>query len=82
MAKVIAYISAVIIVSPTLAPLVGSLLLSQFNNNWHSIFICLGVFGFISLLLVVFCLQESNKHKHTNPLNLAVIFKDYFSIFK
>ena len=81
MAKIVAYISAVIIISPVLAPLVGSAFLGHYHN-WHSIFIGLDIFGLISLLLVIFFLKESNKHKHSNPLSLGKIFKGYLSIFK
>ena len=81
MAKIVAYISAVIIISPVLAPLAGAAFLGHYHN-WHSIFIGLDIFGLISLLLVIFFLKESNQYKHTNPLNLTKIFKDYLSIFK
>lgn len=81
MAKIVAYISAVIIISPVLAPLVGSLFLARYHN-WHSIFMGLDIFGFIALLLVVCFLKESNQHIHKNPLGLGKILLGYLEIFK
>ena len=49
MAKIVSYISAVIIISPVLAPLAGAAFLGHYHN-WHSIFIGLDIFGFVSFI--------------------------------
>ncbi|KGJ03107.1 MFS transporter, DHA1 family, bicyclomycin/chloramphenicol resistance protein [Paracoccus halophilus] len=70
-ARMMAAIMIVISVSPMLAPLTGSAVMTM--GGWREIFFVLAGAGLVSLLLIVFCLPETLGARHRHPIRLAAM---------
>lgn len=74
--KILAIMAAVTILAPALGPLIGALLIQWYD--WRYLFWLLFALGFISTILLLLYMPESNKNKH--QINIPAIGKGYFSI--
>ncbi|WP_041351341.1 multidrug effflux MFS transporter [Neorickettsia risticii] len=75
-AQVISKLSSVVAISPTFAPILGTIILFYFS--WHYIFLFLASLGFGCLLLLIFFFQDTLKER--NPASLKGLFNSYIQI--
>ncbi|ABD45969.1 multidrug effflux MFS transporter [Neorickettsia sennetsu] len=75
-AQVISKLSSVVAVSPTFAPILGTVILFYFS--WHYIFLFLASLGLVCLLLLVFFFQDTLKER--NPASLRGLLNSYIRI--
>ncbi len=79
MAKILSIITSIMILTPIVAPIVGSYLLVHIN--WHAIFYFLALYGL--LLVIASCfLTESHPRAGRKPLPVNQLFSAYVSQFK
>lgn len=76
-AKMFALIGIVVMVAPLVAPAVGALLLKFFN--WQMIFVFLGGYALISLVIILLGLPE-RRQALTEKLNMEKFWKGYASV--
>lgn len=62
-ASLIAYVTMVMVVVPMLAPLIGGFVSDHFD--WHTIFILVLIYGGVTLVWIIFRLEETN-HQRTS----------------
>lgn len=74
-AKIIAYMSAVVALSPIISPIIGSYIQSCLAWQWD--FILLALIGLILLLLCYWILPETNRHIGKTPFFFKQLFLDY-----
>lgn len=70
-ARMMAAIMIVTSISPMLAPLTGSLVMTW--GGWREIFAVLAVAGFLSLLLILFVLPETLRPEARRPVRLSAM---------
>jgi len=75
-AQVFSMIGIIMMSAPMLAPAIGATLLLQFN--WQSVFVFLGLYGAVLLLVLMRFFKETNKHKQT--LSIAKTLYSYWSV--
>lgn len=75
MAQIGSYLAAVIVLSPSLAPVIGGFI--QEMLGFKAIFIFLLLFALVLFYLVQFYLPETNQHRHLHQLSLSSIVKKY-----
>ncbi len=74
--KIISIMGSVVILAPAFGPILGAIVIEF--SKWRTIFIILGIWGIISLILLSFVMPQTQKEKF--PLHLGDIFKDYWKI--
>ncbi|WP_237111356.1 multidrug effflux MFS transporter [Neorickettsia findlayensis] len=75
-AQVISKLSSVVAISPTFAPILGTVILFYFS--WHYTFLFLALLESVCLLLLIFFFQETLKER--NPASLKSLFNSYIRI--
>ena len=75
-AQVFSMIGIIMMSAPMLAPAIGATLLLQFN--WQSVFIFLGLYGAILLVVLITSFKETNQHKQ--KLSFAKTIGSYASV--
>jgi DHA1 family bicyclomycin/chloramphenicol resistance-like MFS transporter len=76
-ASMIGYVTMGMTLIPMIGPAIGGIL--QENFGWQSIFWFTAVVGFITFIVVVFDLQETNQHKSTS---MGAQFRAYPELLK
>lgn len=74
-AKMIAYMSAVVALSPIIAPIMGGVIQAYLNWQWN--FGILTILGLTLLLLTYLFLPETNRRFRINTFLFQQVFKDY-----
>lgn len=75
--QVLAYVAVIVAISPTVAPIIGGLILKWFSWPW--IFVVQGALGFIAMIGVYF-MQEPLQN--FNQVNLLQLMGRYGSLFR
>lgn len=79
-AKIFSFIFLAIGVSPLLAPMIGSLMMTALGWRW--IFALLAAIGFVILALTLFLLPEGHLPDHSVSLRPGPILADFWAIFR
>lgn len=79
-ARIIAYMSAVVAISPIIAPIFGGYIQSFLSWQWN--FIILWVAGVLLLLVSLVLLPETNKYKRVRISIFINLIKDYHKLLQ
>lgn len=75
--KVLGYVSVIMALAPMVAPMIGSILITNFS--WNLVFVAQAILGFIALIGVIFT-PESNKNKKI--ISISQLIKNYQKMLK
>jgi DHA1 family bicyclomycin/chloramphenicol resistance-like MFS transporter len=79
-ARIFSFIFLAIGVSPLLAPMIGSLMMTKLGWQW--IFVLLAAIGFVILALTFFLLPEGHLPDDSVSLRMGPIFTDFWTILR
>ncbi|MFA8299966.1 MAG: multidrug effflux MFS transporter [Hyphomicrobiales bacterium] len=79
-ARMMSLIGTIMLAAPLIAPAVGTFLLIHFG--WKSIFIFLGLYAIVLLVLVTFFLKESNLYRKKGKGSILTALKNYRTVIK
>jgi DHA1 family bicyclomycin/chloramphenicol resistance-like MFS transporter len=79
-AKLIAYMSGVVAISPIIAPIFGGYIQTYLSWQWN--FIILGCVGLVLLIVSAKILPETNKYKDENQISFMRLFINYQSLIR
>lgn len=79
-AKVLSMMGTIMALAPAVAPIIGGYMLLIWN--WNALFIFLGTYGVITVLLIGFKVNESLHPDNVSSLRPAQIASNYATLFK